>query len=149
MHFFALDSNKGEQDRTSSTSAQARWLRKQLAASTSRWNIVYDHHPPYASDNKHGPTRYMRWPFAKWGADAVLSGHAHVYERVMHDGIPYFINGLGGATRYKFARHTDGSVVRYCKNCGAQKVTVTTSTVEFAFYSESGRLVDRYQLKSR
>ena len=25
----------------------------------------------------------MRWPFAEWGASAVLSGHDHLYERVM------------------------------------------------------------------
>ena len=23
----------------------------------------------------------MQWPFAQWGADVVLSGHDHTYER--------------------------------------------------------------------
>jgi hypothetical protein len=44
IHFFVLNSNPEEPDGTSSTSRQAQWLKAQLAASTSAWNIVYDHH---------------------------------------------------------------------------------------------------------
>jgi len=102
VHLFALNSNGDEPDGTRATSRQAAWLHARLARSTSPWNVVYDHHPPFSSDNMHGPTRYMQWPFAAWGADAVLSGHAHTYERVMRDGIVYFVNGLGGQGRYDF-----------------------------------------------
>jgi hypothetical protein len=34
------------------------------------------------------------------GADAALAGHHHVYERLVLDGFPYFVNGLGGGSRY-------------------------------------------------
>jgi tartrate-resistant acid phosphatase type 5 len=146
IHFFALNSNAEEPDGTSATSKQAHWLQRQLAASTSTWNVVYDHHPPYSSDNRHGSSDYMRWPFAKWGADAVLSGHAHTYERVMHDGIPYLINGLGGASRYDFGSPADGSASRYHSDWGAQKVTVTEGLLTFEFYDVHGRLIDRYHL---
>ena len=67
----------------------------------------------------------MQWPFAEWGADAVLSGHAHTYERVERDGIVYFVNGLGGAARYGFGEPVEGSRARYRDDWGAQKVTVT------------------------
>jgi tartrate-resistant acid phosphatase type 5 len=146
VHFFVLDSNSQEASGTSSTSAQSRWLEEQLAASTSKWNVVYDHHPPYSSDSTHGSSTYMRWPFAAWGADAVLSGHAHTYERLIRNGIPYFVNGLGGAARYDFKSPLPGSKVRYRASWGAQMVTVTSSAMEFRFYTVTGALKDSYRL---
>ena len=148
IHFFVLDSNEEEPDGTSSTSTKARWLESQLAASTSTWNIVYDHHPPYSSDLVHGSTGYMQWPFAEWGADAVLSGHAHAYERLQRDGIVYFVNGLGGAPRYFFGFTVGGSRVRYNADWGAQKVTVTADALIFEFWSAGGRLIDSYRLQA-
>ena len=149
VHFFVLNSNAEEPNGTSSTSKQGRWLKAQLAASTSRWNIVYDHHPPYSSCSTHGSSKFMRWPFARWGADAVLSGHAHVYERVTRNGIVYFVNGLGGGPRYRFKKTSvAGSAKRYRANWGAQKVTVTSAAMVFRFYSVSGKLVDSYRLSA-
>ncbi len=148
VHFFVLNSNRVEPSGTSATSVQARWLKAALAASTSPWNVVYDHHPPYSSDSKHGSSTYMRWPFAAWGADVVISGHAHVYERVVRGGIVYFVNGLGGAPRYAFTTPVRGSKVRYRANWGAQLATATSSTLDFEFRSVGGRNVDRYHLVS-
>lgn len=147
VHFFVLNSNSQEPDGTSSTSRQAAWLKAQLAKSTSAWNVVYDHHPPYSSDRDHGSTKKMRWPFAKWGADVVLSGHSHTYERVLRGGVVYFVNGLGGAARYSFGKKLRGSAVRYAANWGAQKVTVTETKLRFDFYSVSGKRIDSYTLK--
>jgi len=150
VHFFVLNSNGQEPRGTSSTSAQARWLERQLAASTSTWNVVYDHHPPYSSDKVHGSSVYMRWPFATWGADAVISGHAHDYERVMRGGIPYFVNGLGGAPRYAFAtKHVTGSARRFKADWGAQKVTVTATAMTFEFYTVTGALKDRLSVTAK
>lgn len=73
VHFFFINSNTQERDGTGASSRQARWLKDQLAASTAAWKLVVDHHPPYSSDAKHGSSRFMRWPFAEWGADAVVS----------------------------------------------------------------------------
>jgi len=146
VHFFVLNSNPEEPDGTSSTSPQAQWLKAHLAASASPWNIVYDHHPPYSSDTTHGSTAELRWPFAAWGADAVLSGHSHTYERIMKDGIVYFVNGLGGAPRYAFGAPVAGSRVRYDADWGAQRVTVTPTTMTFAFSNIAGTLVDTFTL---
>ncbi len=144
VHFFVLNSNSAEPAGTSAKSVQGRWLRTRLAASTSRWNVVYEHHPPYSSDSVHGSSGYMRWPFASWGADIVFSGHSHTYERVMRDGIAYFVNGLGGAARYGFTTPVKGSAARYRSDWGAQKVTVTGKTLDVRFYNVRGKLVDRY-----
>jgi tartrate-resistant acid phosphatase type 5 len=146
VHFFVLNSNSAEPSGTSSRSRQAMWLKGALAASTSVWNVVYDHHPPYSSDSTHGSTASMRWPFAAWGADVVISGHAHTYERVMRNGIAYLVNGLGGAARYSFGRAVPGSVKRYRANWGAQVATASETTLTFEFRSVGGNRVDRYVL---
>lgn len=118
VHFFAINSDT-EPDGTSATSKQALWLKGKLAATTSPWQIVFFHHPPYSSGSEHGSTGYMQWPFEAWGADAVLSGHDHDYERIMRDvngdgvKIPYIVSGLGGRSRRSFGTTVAGSVKRY------------------------------------
>ena len=92
---FAIDSDPNEPDGVADDSAQAAWLENALANSTSCWNIVYFHHAPYSS-GPHGSTASMQWPFEAWGADAVLAGHDHTYERLLVGSIPYFVNGIGG-----------------------------------------------------
>lgn len=149
IHFFVLNSNPEEPHGTGSSSKQAKWLKRQLKASSSKWNVVVTHHPPYSSDGEHGPVRYMRWPFAEWGADVVLAGHNHGYERVMRNGIVYFTNGLGGGTRYDFGASTSGSKVRYRADWGAQKVTVTDTALVFDFYNVKGTRIDRHTVRAK
>ncbi len=147
IHFFVLNSNPREKEGVKATSRQGEWLRAQLAASTSPWNVVYDHHAPYSSGARHGSTSYMQWPFAAWGADAVISGHDHTYERIVRDGIVYFVNGLGGQIPvHQFDAPVAGSVVRYNGGWGAQRVTATDKRLRFEFYNAAGVLVDSHEL---
>lgn len=145
VHFFALDSDDREPDGVGRSSVQAAWLQAGLAASTSPWNVVYFHHPPYSS-GYHGSTDWMRWPFSAWGADAVLSGHDHTYERLLADGIPYFINGVGGAARYEFGTPLPESQFRYNSGYGAMLVTASKTEMLFEFYNRAGELVDSYRV---
>jgi tartrate-resistant acid phosphatase type 5 len=148
VEFFALNSYK-DADGVSATSKQATWLKTRLLASTSPWQIVYFHHPPFSS-GRHGGSSNMRWPFEAWGADAVLSGHDHDYERIMRDvngdglKIPYFVSGLGGIGRRPFATVTDGSVKRYSSAFGALFVTATSTSLQFEFRNTSGTLIDNF-----
>jgi tartrate-resistant acid phosphatase type 5 len=147
IHFFVLNSNPKEPDGTSATSKQGIWLQKQLAGSTARWNIVVDHHPPYSSDGEHASATYMRWPFADWGATAVISGRANTYERTMNGGVAYMVNGLGGAAPLgSFKAAQVGSVSRFNRTWGAQKVTITDVSLDFEFISIDGGMVDRFRL---
>ena len=147
VHFFALDSDENEPDGVSMTSLQAVRLELGLAASTSPWNIVYFHHPPYSSGNTHGSAMWMRWPFAAWGANAVLSGHEHNYERLQVDGIPYFVDGLGGNEIYGFGDPIPQSQFRYHDDYGAMLVHATGTDLHFEFYNRRGTLIDQYELK--
>ena len=145
VHFFALDSDEHEPDGVNAGSVQAAWLQQGLAASTSLWNIVYMHHPPYSS-GQHGSTEWMQWPFAAWGADALLAGHDHLYERLLVDGIPYFTNGAGGGGLYNFGEPLPETQFRYNANYGAMLATASETEVLFEFYSRVGDLIDEYQV---
>lgn len=146
VHFFAIDSDPHEPDGISSSSTQATWLKNKLAASTSRWKIVYFHHAPYSSGSRHGSTTIMRWSFKQWGANAVLSGHEHNYERLIEDSLVYFVNGLGGKSLYSFGTPISGSIVRYYSDYGAQLVTAYSDSVNFKFYTRTGLLIDSYTI---
>ena len=146
VHFFALDSDENEPDGFRSNSVQAAWLKPAMAASTSRWNIVYFHHAPYTSGVMHGSSTWMRWPFKDWGADAVLAGHEHLYERLLVDGLPYFVNGVGGGGIYNFGTPLPESQFRYNADYGAMLVTASATDLRFEFYNRTGRLIDQYEL---
>ncbi len=151
VHFFALDSDPSEPDGVSPTSVQGQWLQQRLAASTSPWKVVYFHHPPYSSAS-HGPQAWMQWPFAAWGADVVLAGHEHVYERMVNpaDGLTYVTNGLGGTpNRYDFLHPiAAGSEVRYNADHGAMIVNATDAQMTMQFITRAGELIDSWSLNA-
>jgi tartrate-resistant acid phosphatase type 5 len=158
IHFFVINSNSQEPDGISAGSVQAHWLQTQMAASSSPWNIVVLHHPPYSSCATHGSQPMLQWPYEAWGADAVIAGHDHTYERILRDDnadtivVPYFVNGLGGKSLYSFpaSGFVDGSQVRYSANYGAMLVEATDFLMTFRFYSvaggASGTLIDSYSV---
>ncbi len=142
VHLFALDADSREPDGVGASSVQAQWLRENLAASTSPWQIVYMHQPPYSSGH-HGSTDWMQWPFAEWGADAVLAGHDHSYERLIIDGIPYIVNGLGGhPSRYFYFRELEGSQFQYRSGHGALRITADSATLTFEMITVAGEVID-------
>ncbi|OGO64683.1 MAG: alkaline phosphatase [Chloroflexi bacterium RBG_19FT_COMBO_55_16] len=145
LHFFALDSDPHEPDGADSSSAQAQWLQSQLAGSTAAWDVVYFHHPPYSS-GAHGNTDRMQWPFKQWGAELVLSGHDHTYERIFRDGLVYVVNGLGGSSRYVFKTIVEGSQVRYNDDYGAMLVEASAQQLSFQFINRANEVIDSYQL---
>jgi len=142
VHFFVLDS-MGAIQSSSDARAQKAWLQAQLAAAKEPWTLVIFHHPPYSS-GIHGSNAAMQWPFAAWGADAVLAGHDHTYERLLIDGIPYFVNGLGGESRYGFRTPVTGSVVRYDRDFGAMLVDASPTSIAYQFVNRSGKVIDTY-----
>ncbi|HET6274103.1 MAG TPA: metallophosphoesterase, partial [Bacteroidota bacterium] len=147
VHFFVISSDPREPDEITAGSVQGQWLQTQLAASTSPWNIVYFHHPPYTSAAR-GNNTALQWPFQSWGADAVLNGHEHHYERIMKNGFPYMVCGAGGRSLNGFATVEPGSVIRYNSNWGALRADATVDSVVFRFYAVGGTLIDTYVLGS-
>jgi tartrate-resistant acid phosphatase type 5 len=147
VHLFALNSDPQEPDGITATSVQAQWLRARLAASTSRWNVVYLHHAPYSS-GPHGGTKELRWPFREWGASVVLAGHDHDYERLVADGLPYIVNGVGGRSLYKTAK-TPVAESQYFFNAdyGALLLDASPDSLIMRFYTRRQVLMDTYVLR--
>lgn len=141
LHFFALDSDPREPDGVDSKSIQAQWLQRQLAASTSTFNVVAMHHPPYSS-GPHGSTLVMQWPYAAWGADLVLAGHDHGYERLEVDRLPYVVSGLGGVSIYSFGEPVPGSQVRYGQHFGALVLDADDRQLRLSFFNIDQQLID-------
>ncbi|MBI5963834.1 MAG: metallophosphoesterase [Chloroflexi bacterium] len=145
VHFFMLDSDPHEPDGNAVVDAQAAWLENALAASSSSWNIVLLHHAPFSSA-LHGSNATLQWPYEAWGADAVLAGHDHTYERIINGTIPFFVNGLGGASIYNFGAPIAGSQLRFNADYGAMLVDADAAYVNFKFITRSGALIDSYAL---
>lgn len=150
VRFFALNSDQREPDGTMPWSAQRRWLKQRLAESRARWNVVYFHHPPYSSGEKSNRGRWMRWPFAQWGADVVLAGHEHFYERLRVDGIAHFVVGLGGAPIYNLGvTPRPESRVRFNRDHGALLGVASGDELTLQFTTRAGAVIDRYVLRPR
>jgi hypothetical protein len=95
------------------------------------------------SSGWHGSAEVVQGPFAQWGASAVLAGHDHPYERLLIDGIPYFVNGLGGhPARYPFTATVKGSQLYFNEDYGAMRVEATDSEITFQFITRAGELID-------
>jgi tartrate-resistant acid phosphatase type 5 len=151
VQLFILDSDPNEPDGRSQDSIQAGWLEEQMSSATGPWQLVILHHAPYSSALKRRGDVEMQWPYAEWGADAVISGHDHFYERLERDGIPYIINGLGGRYSgfdpiHRLTMPEQGSKVRYNQDYGAMLVTAGDSCINFSFFTSDGELIDSYTL---
>ena len=97
VRFFALDSNYLDPE-------QVTWLTRELQDTPEKWKIVFFHHPLYSSAATHGSSKELRGIleplFEKYGVQIVLSGHDHVYERILpQNGISYFTEGASGQVR--------------------------------------------------
>ncbi|MDB4969594.1 MAG: hypothetical protein JWN44_5283 [Myxococcales bacterium] len=147
VHFFSIDSDAHEPDGIDATSVQALWLKDRLAASTECFNVVYFHHPAYSSGDPQFTEPRMRWPFAAWGADVVLMGHQHQYERLVVDKLTYVVDGLGGAlNRFDFATTQPGSMVRYKDDFGALYAEVYDGKMLFSFRNSRDVPIDGFEL---
>ncbi len=146
IRFFFLDSTVAL-DSPQARQRQASWLRRSLTASTARWKVVVLHHPPYSSGVVHGSTSEVQWPFGAWGADLVLSGHEHNYERVVRDATTFVVDGSGGKDLYSLGAPVRGSRVRIDSGFGALFLTATTTALIGEFWSTAGIRLDRFVLR--
>jgi hypothetical protein len=106
-HLIALNSNC-DLVGCSASSKQGRWLRDQLARNHDRCVLAYMHHPRFSSGLYPSPNKTTGlWrALYRGGADVVLNGHDHLYERFgpqrpsgkldRRRGITQFTVGTGG-----------------------------------------------------
>jgi hypothetical protein len=109
-HVIVLNSDCASVGGCGDGSPQLAWLDADLRAHPAACTLAYWHHPRYSS-GQHGdePRTEPLWQaLAAAGADLVLSGHDHDYERLAPvDGIRSFVVGTGGHSLVPFARPPD------------------------------------------
>jgi protocatechuate 3,4-dioxygenase beta subunit len=147
-HVVSLNSNV---DRTTN-SPQVTWLRDDLAASTKQCTIAYWHHARFSSGTQHGSNTSMQpiWQaLYEAGADIVVSGHEHNYERFAPQdpsgvadaatGIREFVVGTGGASHYNTFVPIANSEVRNGTTWGVLKLTLDAGTYSWQFIPIAGQ----------
>ena len=143
MHFFSLDSNPETPDDISINSRQGKWLKRELLDSKATFKIVYMHHPPYSS-RVESNSKEMRWPYKEWGANLVLAGHGHFYERLEKKGLTYMVNGLGGNhERQKFTKIDEESIIRFNDDFGAIKAQANQNQLILHFITQNQKVIDK------
>lgn len=93
-------SNVWDQDSLS----QLNWIDQTLEDSTSDWNIVISHHPPFTSgmrrDQEQFVQRHVKRLMDKHEVDAMFSGHEHDLQHQKPEGSThYFVSGSASDAR--------------------------------------------------
>ena len=151
VEIFAVVGDQQEPDGALPVSIQSMWLSNALASSTAPWRVVYFHACPYSSSATHGSATHqadnMLWPFTQWGATAIYTGHNHLYERVLTNGLNYVTIGLGGGRIDGFVAPVAGSLSRYNTTYGAVRLTVTETSFGSDFINIFNQVIDSYTLE--
>lgn len=150
-HVIMLDSDCGAIGGCDAGSPQGTWLAADLAASDARCTLAIWHHPRFSSGD-HGNHDFMR-PFWQLlyeaGADLVISGHDHNYERFAPQdpagkadperGIRELVVGTGGAGLRPFKTIRANSEVRDAKTHGVIRLALTPDGYSWTFVPVTGK----------
>jgi 3',5'-cyclic AMP phosphodiesterase CpdA len=132
---------------------QIAFLSNELRNDDGRCQLVYWHHPRWSSGAGHGsdPELENAWAAAvAGGADVVLNGHEHNYERFAPmdadgnesaDGTREFVVGTGGASLTPFAVPLPSSRARVIAH-GALRLTLSADGYAWAFMDTEGQTRD-------
>src|SRR5437588_1634440 len=128
-----------------------QWRRHDLATHPTACTLAYWHHPRFSS-GRNGSDKMTQ---ALWqslqdaGADVVLVGHDHDYERFAPQdadgtgdparGIREFVVGTGGGGLSGFFTALPNSEVREATTYGILKLTLAPASYSWQFIPEAGR----------
>jgi len=145
VDFFIIDSEAGMRSKAVRQDQKA-WLIKAMAESKRTFKVVILHHPPYSS-GKHSSTKRYQWDFADMGADLIISGHDHTYERMVRHSATYIVNGTGGAKLYKCKRpRVYGSRICLDDYFGALFLYVNDSQLRGVYRTSAGVVLDSFTI---
>ena len=124
-------------------SAQAAWLKAQLAAGTQSCIAAAWHHPMFSSAEQGGDKKMIAlWDILQVAkADVVLQAHQHHYERfaptrsdgsLSADGLRSFVVGSGGAKKFGFATVSTGSE-RQVEAYGIMRLSLSKGNAKWKF----------------
>jgi acid phosphatase type 7 len=146
-HIVALNSNCSEVS-CAAGSPQLQWLRADLAAHPARCTLAFFHHPRVSSRATNDAVRPFWHELHAAGAEVILVGHAHLYERYAPQtpsgaadpaaGIRQFIVGTGG-----HSLHTPGAMpptieAADATTFGALRMTLADGSYSWEFRRAAG-----------
>ena len=145
-HLVSLNSNID----VSEGSPQQRWLRDDLAAHPARCTLAYWHRPRFSSGREgdwidaDGLWRVLY----DMGADVVVGGHDHIYERFAPQtpdaaadsarGIREFVVGTGGRSHYEIVGARPNSEVSDNTTDGVLLLSLRPAGYEWRFVAAGG-----------
>jgi hypothetical protein len=151
-HIVVLNSECAEVGGCDSASPQGQWLRQDLAQHPVTCTLAYFHKPLFSSGATHGNDPLMKplWEsLYSAGADVVINGHDHDYERFapqdpngMADpshGMREFVVGTGGKNHRPFAEPKPNSELRNADTFGVLTLTLHAKSYDWRFIPEAGK----------
>jgi acid phosphatase type 7 len=154
-HVVALNSECGDAfiDPTGSSCApgspQERWLRADLAAHRTRCTLAMWHHPLFTSgeEGSSPPVQPLWQALYDLGADVVLNGHAHAYERFEPmdalggpdpaRGVREFVVGTGGKSHQPLVTVQPNSEVRDISTFGVLQMRLRATGYDWTFLPDT------------
>jgi alkaline phosphatase len=148
-HIVVLNSNCSEVGGCGTGSPQEKWLKADLAATTTDCIAAIWHQPRFSSVYGNSSATKPFWnDLYAAGADIVINGHHHAYERfapqdpsghATSHGIREFIVGTGGAPLAgRFKTVQPNSQVRNAKTYGVLKLNLRPGGYDFSFIPVAG-----------
>ncbi len=150
-HLIALNANCADvEGGCDAGSPQERWLRADLAADRARCTLAFWHQPRFSSGSNGNDTDVAAFwsDLFRAGADVVLNGHDHGYERFAPQdadqtadpgGIREFVVGTGGDDHGSFPRSPEpNSEVRNADSFGVLELTLHPSSYDWSFVPAAG-----------
>jgi hypothetical protein len=123
-------------------------LASDLAANTAQCTLAYWHIPLYSSGGRAAQNTQSIWnQLYNAGADVVLAGHDHTYERfspqdangnAVANGLTEFIAGTGGANHTSLATRQPNSVVFNDTTFGVLQLTLHATSYDWKFIPDTG-----------
>jgi hypothetical protein len=145
-HVVALNS---EAD-VSPTSAQRQWLKADLAATRKPCIMAYWHRPLFSTGYHPGEVAYKGFwqDLYKAGADVVINGHSHDYERFVplnpdgkpdtKKGIVEFVAGMGGYGQEALKDSSSILVTRQNYALGVLQLDLRANSLRYKFVTIPG-----------
>ncbi len=135
-------------------SEQGKWLQHDLANRPAGCTLAYFHRPLFSSGLAHGSDVQIRplWDILYHaGADVVISGHDHDYERFAaqdpngkadpQHGIREFVVGTGGKNSHRFfASLVPNSEAHQADTFGVLKLNLHPKSYDWQFVPEEGKM---------
>jgi hypothetical protein len=149
-HIIHLNSECSEVGGCRPSSPQGQWLRADLAAHPRACILALHHEPLFSSKGGDSDLRDLWDPLYAVGADVVLSGHRHNYERFARQdpagvadpdsGIRQFVVGTGGSSLSTFrSTIAANSEVRNDRTHGVLKLTLHATSYDWEFVPIAGQ----------